>query len=113
MAVRRLRRDDSSQQGNPSPVIRPVPAPDAHARNGLPGPTEYTYRGAIHDLEAPWPDRVTRRRRRTRTRAAARPRLLLTAAARLDVCEAIDGPGWGDWRELRDQAGLDPWGDAA
>jgi len=113
MAVRRLRRDDSAQRGNRSPVVLPVSPPDAHARNGPPGPRAYTYRGTIHDLAEPLPDLITRRRRRTPARAAARPRLLLTAAARLDVCEAIDGPGWGDWRELRDQAGLDPWGDAA
>ena len=110
MAVRRLRRDDSAQRGNRSATMLPVSPPDAHARNGLPGPVEYTYRGTIHDLAAPWPDAVTRRRR---TRPAASPPPRLSAAALLDICEAIGGRSGEAWRELRDQAGLDPWGDAA
>jgi hypothetical protein len=35
------------------------------------------------------------------------------AMATLPVDIADIGPGWEVWRELRDQAGLDPWAEAA
>jgi hypothetical protein len=86
-----LRRNDPARRGDPRDrrPVRPLP----FARNAIPRGHPYTYRGSGSD---------------TLTGHLGLPVAAmseLTPWQRLDVCEAIDGPSWGDWRETCDQDG--------
>jgi hypothetical protein len=97
-----LRRDDPARSRHTDSVPnggedrRPAPARLTEPRNGIPGQRHpYTYRGSGHDDLTPWMDGPD-------VPVAAVP--ALSRAARLDVCEAIEGPGPEWYRELADGA---------
>jgi hypothetical protein len=80
---------DSARRGDSR---QPVPMPWRDGRTALRPGRRYTYRGTGHDdltplLSRPWGD------------LPILPIRALTSWQRLDVCEAIDGPSWFDWRE--------------
>jgi hypothetical protein len=88
-----LRRNDPARRGDPRDrrPVRPLP----FARNGIPSGRPYVYRGRGGDTLTPWHAWLN-----GWTVATVAE---LTAWERLDVCEQVDGPGWGDWRETCDQ----------
>lgn len=99
----RLRRDDParSRGGTSLPHTwedrRPAPPRLTEPRNGIPSRRHpYTYRGTGTDELTPWMDDAA---------LPVAPVRALSPAARLDVCEAIDGPDWLDWHERRDEEG--------
>ena len=83
-----LRRDDPGRQGDPHDRRPTIPEP-VRRRLAVPVGQPYTYCGTGLDELTPELDGDPA--------TCVAPMRALSRLALLDVCEAIDGPGWFDW----------------